>query len=341
MAYLGSDYQYGIPGRIGVLLVNLGTPEAPSTAAVRRYLAEFLWDPRVVEIPRPLWWLILHGIVLPLRPRKSAAAYQKIWSQQGSPLLVHSKRISQTLSQQLQSDGHSRLMVNLAMRYGTPAIKKVLLDMQKQLLRHLLILPLFPQYSATTTASVFDKVASVLKTWRWQPEIRYVNHYYDDLSYIHACAKQIHAYRTAHGIGDKLLLSFHGLPQRNLLRGDPYYYQCHTSARLIAQTLSLRKEEYKICFQSRFGRAAWLQPYTDQTLRELAQQGVRTVDVFCPGFAADCLETLEEIALQANDIFKQAGGAQLRYIAALNDSTPHIKCLAKLIEKNTQGWEGS
>lgn len=339
MNYLGVNYQYGVPGQNGILLINLGTPESPTTTAVRRYLAEFLWDPRVVEIPRPLWWLILHCLILPLRPRKSAAAYKKIWLAQGSPLLINSERISQALTHYLKNNNNQHFIISLAMRYGSPAIEEVLVKMQKQSLRRLLILPLFPQYSATTTASAFDEVTRVLKTWRWQPEIRYINHYHDDASYINACAECIRMFRAEHGSGDKLLLSFHGLPKRNLSRGDPYYYQCHISAKLIAQALSLRENDYSVCFQSRFGRAEWLQPYTDETLRELALQGVRTIDVFCPGFPADCLETLEEIALQGSDIFKQAGGSNLRYIPALNDSASHIESLAKLIKRNVQGWD--
>ena len=338
MTYIGDKhYRHGSVESTGVLVVNLGTPSAPTPSAVRRYLAEFLSDPRVVEIPRPLWWLILHLLVLPFRPRKSAEAYAKIWLPEGSPLLVHSERLSLRVSQSLQ-DEQPNLILRFAMRYGQPSIKEALNEMREKSVRRLLILPLFPQYSATTTASVFDKVAQILSTWRWQPEIRYINHYHKHPLYISACAEQISKFRSRHGSGDILMFSFHGLPKRNLIEGDPYHCQCYTTARLIAQALSLKDHEYKLCFQSRFGRAEWLQPYTEQTLRELAEQGMRTVDVFCPGFSVDCLETLEEIAMRGGDVFKQAGGLHLRYISALNDSQSHIECIKDLILKNITGW---
>jgi len=336
--YLGDkDYQHGSVELTGILVVNLGTPEAPTTAAVRRYLADFLSDPRVVEIPRPLWWLILHLLVLPLRPRKSAAAYEKVWLPEGSPLLVHSERLSSKVLHRLKNE-HQNLTLKLAMRYDKPSIEDILNEMKEESVRRLLILPLFPQYSATTTASVFDKVAQILSTWRWQPEVRYVNHYHKHPLYISACSNQIREFRKQHGAGDRLVFSFHGLPKRNLLQGDPYHCQCHATARLIAQDLSLKEHEYKLCFQSRFGRAEWLQPYTEPTLVKLAEQGVSTVDVFCPGFAVDCLETLEEIAMQAGDAFKGAGGAHLRYIPALNDGDSHVECIKELILKHITGW---
>ena len=338
MSYFGNkEYRHGSIASTGILLVNLGTPDAPTTTAVRRYLAEFLSDPRVVEIPRLLWWLLLHFLVLPLRPRKSAQAYAKIWLPEGSPLLVYSNRLSQSVSQVLR-DEHPNLVVMLAMRYGQPSIKEALDKMREKSVQHLLLLPLFPQYSATTTASAFDEVARILSTWRWQPELRYVNHYHKNPSYISACAEQINSFREQHGCGDLLMFSFHGLPERNLLEGDPYHCQCYATARLIAQALSLNEHEYKLCFQSRFGRAKWLQPYTEQTLCELARQGVRRVDVFCPGFSVDCLETLEEIAIRGRDVFEQAGGLQLHYIPALNDSQSHVESIKNLILSNIEGW---
>ena len=338
MGYLANkDYQHGTNPSTGILLVNLGTPEAPTTAAVRRYLAEFLSDPRVVEIPRPLWWLILHLLVLPLRPRKSAAAYAKIWLSEGSPLLIYSKRLSLEVSQKLQNK-HQGTIVKLAMRYGKPAIREMLNEMRKKSVQRLLLLPMFPQYSATTTASVFDEVARILSAWRWQPELRYINHYHKHSSYISACAEQIRSFRNQHDCGDLLLLSFHGLPKRNLLEGDPYHCQCHATTRLIAQTLSLNEHEYKLCFQSRFGRAEWLQPYTEPTLCELAKQGVKTIDVFCPGFSVDCLETLEEIAIRGREVFIDAGGLELRYIPALNDNQLHVESITNLISRNIENW---
>ena len=338
MKYIGNkDYQHGSVGSTGILFVNLGTPEAPTTPAVRRYLGEFLSDPRIVEIPRPLWWLILHLFVLPFRPRKSAEAYAKVWLPEGSPLFVHSNRLSLDVAQQLQ-DEHQNLVVKLAMRYGKPAIEEVLDEMKAESVQRLLILPLFPQYSATTTASVFDEVARVLRTWRWQPELRYVSHYHKQPLYISACAEQIRSFREQHGCGDLLLFSFHGLPKRNLLEGDPYHCQCHATTRLITQALSLSEKQYRLCFQSQFGRAEWLQPYTEQTLGELAKQGVKTIDVFCPGFAADCLETLEEIAIRGQEVFVEAGGLELRYIPALNNNKSHIESIKSVISKNIENW---
>ena len=338
MSYLANkDYQHGTNPSTGILLVNLGTPEAPTTVAVRRYLAEFLSDPRVVEIPRPLWWLILHLFVLPFRPRKSAEAYAKVWLSEGSPLLVYSNRLSLEISQKLQ-DEHQGTIVKLAMRYGKPAIEEVLNEMREKSVQRLLILPMFPQYSATTTASVFDEIARILSTWRWQPELRYINHYHKHPLYVHACAEQIRSFRNQHGSGDLLLFSFHGLPKRNLLEGDPYHCQCHATTRLIVQALSLSEHEYKLCFQSRFGRAEWLQPYTEPTLRELAKQGVKTIDVFCPGFSVDCLETLEEIAIRGQEVFIEAGGLELRYIPALNDNQSHVESIINLISRNIENW---
>ncbi len=338
MGYLtNKDYRHGTVASTGILLVNLGTPEAPTTAAVRRYLAEFLSDPRVVEIPRSIWWLILHLFVLPLRPRKSAEAYATVWLPEGSPLFIHSNRLSLKVAQKLK-DEQQNLVVKLAMRYGKPAIEEALDEMREKSVQRLLILPLFPQYSATTTASVFDKVARILSTWRWQPELRYINHYHKHPLYISACAEQIRSFRKQHGCGDLLFFSFHGLPKRNLLEGDPYHCQCHATTRLITKALSLSENEYKLCFQSRFGRAEWLQPYTEPTLSELAKQGVKTIDVFCPGFSADCLETLEEIAIRAREVFIEAGGSELRYIPALNDSVLHIETIKNLILKNIENW---
>ena len=338
MKYLGNkDYLHGSVGSTGILFANLGTPEAPTTPAVRRYLGEFLSDPRIVEIPRPLWWLILHLFVLPFRPRKSAEAYEKVWLPEGSPLFVHSSRLSLDVAQKLQNK-HQNLVVKLAMRYGKPAIEEVLDEMRAESVQRLLIVPLFPQYSATTTASVFDEVARILRTWRWQPELRYVSHYHKQPLYISACAEQIRSFRDQHGCGDLLLFSFHGLPKRNLLEGDPYHCQCHATTRLITQALSLNEQEYKLCFQSQFGRAEWLQPYTEQTLGELAKQGVKTIDVFCPGFAADCLETLEEIAIRGQEVFVEAGGLELRYIPALNNSRLHIESITNLILRNIENW---
>lgn len=333
------DFRHGTAQRAGVLLVNLGTPDAPSRGALRRYLREFLWDPRVVEFPRPLWWLILNLIILNLRPARSAKAYQKIWTETGSPLLTISQRQSDALDTELQGRLPRReVQVALGMRYGNPSIAAGLNALRRSGVRRLLVLPLYPQYSATTTASVFDAVADVLKTWRWLPELRMIAHYADNAAYIQAIATRIAQAWEQQGRGDIVLFSFHGIPQRYLLKGDPYHCQCQKTACLIAAALGLGVDQWQCCFQSRFGREQWLQPYTEQVLQELAAKGVGSIDVFCPGFAADCLETLEEIAIANRALYLQAGGKQFNYIPALNDMPEHIEALSDLVIHHLQGW---
>ena len=333
------EYRHGAAARIGVLLVNLGTPKAPTPAAVRRYLKEFLSDPRVVELPRALWWVALRLLVLPLRPRRAAAAYAKIWSPQGSPLLANTTALARAVHARVQDAGWPQVSVAAAMRYGEPNIAAELERLHRANVHRLLVVPLFPQYSATTTAAVFDATADTLRRRRRLPETRFVNSYHDDPGYVAACARRIREFRAEHGAGDKLLLSFHGLPKRNLLQGDPYHCQCRKTARLIAEALALAEQDWLICFQSRFGRAEWLKPYTDDTLRELARRNTAQVDVFCPGFAVDCLETLEEIALQNRELFESEGGGELRYIPALNDAPEHADFLARLVVRHLGGWE--
>lgn len=338
-AYEGeSDYRHGMPECLGVLLTNLGSPDAPTPAAVRRYLAEFLWDPRVVEIPRPLWWLILHGVVLPTRPKRSAHAYQRIWWEEGSPLLVISRRQAAAVQQALEQACSGPVRVALAMRYGTPSIAAGLKQLRDAGARRIVVLPLYPQYSGATTASSFDAVSAVLRRWRWVPELRFVSHYHDEPAYIESLARSIEESWAQNGRGDRLLFSFHGMPKRTLLLGDPYHCQCHKTARLVAERLQLADGEWRLSFQSRFGRAEWLQPYTDKTLVSWAQQGVRHIDVACPGFSADCLETLEEIAMLNKDAFLEAGGQRLHYIPALNDRPDHVAALVKLVMRHAQGW---
>ncbi len=320
--------------RIGILLVNLGTPDAPQAGAIRRYLRSFLWDPRVVEIPRALWWMILNLVILPLRPRKLVHSYASIWTPQGSPLLAIGRNLQQALQQRL---GESAA-VELAMRYGSPGIDTGIAALRERGANKLLVLPLYPQYSATTTASVFDAVYAVLREQRWPPELRTINSYHDRPDYIDALAASVRRHWDTHGRGDLLMMSFHSIPLRCLELGDPYYCHCRKTARLLAEALSLGPEQYRISFQSRVGRAKWLQPYTDKTVVELAHDGVRTLDVICPGFAADCLETLEEIALRYAQDFKQAGGQQLRYIPALNDQAAHVDALLSLVQQYLQGW---
>ena len=332
------DYRHDSTESLGVLLVNLGSPDAPTTKAVRRYLAEFLWDPRVVEIPRLPWWLILHGVVLRLRPRRSAHAYRRVWTDEGSPLLVISRGQAHALQQALTSRYGDRVKVALAMRYGSPSIQEGLAHLREAHARRILILPLYPQYSAATTATVFDAVADELKTWRWLPELRFISHYHDDEGYLTALVNSIRESWEQHGQAERLLFSFHGMPKRTLLAGDPYHCHCQKTARLVAERLGLPAGRWQVAFQSRFGRAEWLQPYTDKTLRQWAHAGVKQVDVVCPGFAADCLETLEEIAMLNKKAFLGAGGTSLRYVPALNERVDHIEALVSLIETHIQGW---
>lgn len=324
---------------LGVLLANLGTPDAPTPQALRRYLAQFLSDPRVIELPRALWKPILHGIVLRTRPKRSATAYAKIWTSEGSPLLVITRRQAARLQAALDTAVPGPVAVEAAMRYGAPSIGEAMEKLRAAGARRLLVIPLYPQYSATTTASTLDAVGAQLRRWRWQPEIRTINGYHDDHGYIEALAGRVRAHWEEHGRGERLILSFHGIPRRYFLAGDPYHCFCHKTARLLAQALRLDEDEWQVTFQSRFGKAPWLRPYTDATLKGLARSGVRNVDIICPGFAADCLETLEEIAKQNREWFIEAGGSELRYIPALNDDEAHIGAMATLVHRHIQGWE--
>ncbi|MDX1803409.1 MAG: ferrochelatase [Alcanivorax sp.] len=340
MAYNGQqDYDHRRPLRLGVLITNLGTPDAPTTSALRRYLKEFLSDPRVVEVPRLLWFFILRLVILVIRPPRSAKSYRKVWTEQGSPLLLHTRDQADGLRQRLQAQYGDDVVVEFAMRYGQPSIASVLQKMERQGVRRLLVLPLYPQYSASTSASTFDALAADFTHRRWLPDLRFVSHYPDYWPYIDAMARHIEAYWSRHGRADKLLLSFHGVPKRYLLNGDPYFCECHQSARLLAERLGLHEGEWLVTFQSRFGREEWLQPYTDHTLKALPQEGVKNVQVFCPGFSADCLETLEEIDQENRGYFLEAGGEQFAYIPALNAEPVHLEALTQLVEDNLQGWE--
>ncbi len=330
-------YHHGQAARTAVLLVNLGTPEAPTAAAVRTYLKEFLSDPRVVEIPRVLWWLILNGIILNTRPRKSAEKYAQVWTVEGSPLLVHTKRQAAAL-QVAFSDGD--VLVEYAMRYGNPSIASVVAHLKEQGVTRILAMPLYPQYSASTTATVFDALFATLARIRNQPEIRTVRSFHDHPAYIAALAANVEEYWAAHGRPDKLLMSFHGVPRYTLDKGDPYHCECRKTARLLAEALALQDGQYVVTFQSRFGRAEWLQPYTAATLEELGKQGLGRLDVVCPGFVSDCLETLEEIALEGKATFLSAGGGDYRYIPALNDHRRWIAGLAEIVREHLAGWPG-
>jgi len=316
--------------RCAVLLVNLGTPAAPTPAAVRKYLAEFLMDPRVVEIPRPVWWLILHGIILRVRPRKSAHAYASIWTPEGSPLLVYSRRLTDAVRRELAEQLGAEVVVELAMRYGQPSIAGQLEALRAQGCERFLVLPLYPQYAASTTATAFDAVADTFKRWRAVPELRFVRDYHDHPRYIAAVADSIERHWREHGRSGFLLFSFHGLPERSRELGDPYDQHCQTTTRLIVERLGLQEGAWQLVFQSRFGPAKWLQPYCVEVLKELPSRGVKAVDVVCPGFAVDCLETLEEIAITNKEVFMQAGGESYRMIPALNDGPEHAKLLADI-----------
>ena len=332
------QYSHNNPQRIGVLLVNLGTPEAATPAAVRKYLAEFLSDPRIVELPRLLWWLVLHGVLLRIRPRKVAKTYASIWSEEGSPLLAIGRRQARAVQQELDILHPDVFDVQLAMRYGTPSIRSSLDVFRLQACRQVIVLPLFPQYSATTSASVIDEVGRCLRDWRLVPELRTVMNYHDDERYIEALASSIETFWSDKNRKQRLLMSFHGIPQRYVNAGDTYYCECSKTARLLAERLALKEGEWQLLFQSRFGREPWLQPYLDKTLEKLPEGGVRSVDVVCPGFSADCLETLEEVAIENRDIFIESGGREFDYIPALNDSEGHIGMLAGLIEEHSRGW---
>jgi protoporphyrin/coproporphyrin ferrochelatase len=330
-------FRHGSAPRTAVLLCNLGTPDAPTPAAVRRYLAEFLSDPRVVEIPRVLWLLILHGVILRTRPAKSAKKYASIWTPEGSPLKLWTEKQSKLLAGYLGERGHA-VTVRYAMRYGNPSIASVLDELKAQGTTRVLILPLYPQYSATTTASVNDAVYQWAQRTRLLPELRFVNRYHDDDGYIGALAKRVQDHWQANGRGEKLVLSFHGVPKRTLALGDPYHCECLKTARLLGERLGVRDGEMRVTFQSRLGRAEWLQPYTEPTLIALAQQGVKRVDVLCPGFTSDCLETLEEIDQEAREAFLHAGGETFHHVPCLNDQHEWIDALSAIAIRHLQGW---
>ncbi len=339
MRYKGeANFRHDQPERLGVLVTNLGTPDAPTAPALRRYLAEFLADPRVVEVPKLVWWFILHGIILRLRPRKSAAAYRKVWQPEGSPLLTHTAAQCEGIRKALQARYGKNVVVAFAMRYGNPAIPKVLDELAAQGVRKLLVLPLYPQYSASTSASTFDAIARDFMKRRWLPDFRFISHYPDYPPYIEAMAKRIEHHWAEHGRHQKLVLSYHGVPMKYLKKGDPYHCECHKTSRLLANRLGLDKDQYMTTFQSRFGAEEWLKPYTDETLKSLPDQGVESIDVFCPGFSSDCLETIEEINEENRHYFMEAGGKGFSYIPALNDSPAHIEALVKLVEDNLHGW---
>ncbi len=339
MKYTGTPgFSHQQADKIGVLITNLGTPQAPTKQALRPYLKEFLSDPRVVEVPRLLWWFILNGVILNIRPKRSAEAYKTVWTDKGSPLMFHTQAQAEALRQRLQDEYGENLLVDFAMRYGQPSVSTALDNMLNQGVRKVVVLPLYPQYSGSTSGSTFDAIAKDFTQRRWLPELRFVNQYCDYSPYIQAVADKIRAHWQQYGRADKLILSYHGIPKRYLLNGDPYHCQCYKTSRLIAENLGLNEQEYQTTFQSRFGREEWLKPYTDETLKALPGAGVKSVQVVCPGFSADCLETIEEIGEENREYFIEAGGERYEYIEALNADPQHIDALLGLIKQNLQGW---
>lgn len=333
-----TDFKHDEPEALGVLLVNLGTPDAPEVPAVRRYLAEFLSDPRVIELPRLLWLLILNLVLLRVRPPRTAAAYQEVWSAHGSPLLSMSRRQVAAFQPMLDRAFAGPVKVQLAMRYGHPSIPDGLEALNHLNARRVLVLPLYPQYSAPTTASVFDAVTRELTKWRRIPEMRFVNQYHDEPTYIEAIAQSIRDHWATHGEPDRLLFSFHGIPQSYFMKGDPYFCQCQKTTRLVVEALQLPQERWAISFQSRVGTQEWLNPYTDELLTQWGEEGAGTVHVVCPGFSVDCLETLEEVAIRYKEVYLGAGGKGYDYIPALNDSARHIEMMVELVRRHAAGW---
>jgi ferrochelatase len=332
-------YTHGTAPKVGILLANLGTPDAPTPAAVRRYLKQFLSDRRVVEIPRLIWWCILNIIILNVRPRKSAAKYALIWTAEGSPLLVFTHRQAEQLQAELSARFAAPIAVEVGMSYGNPSIASALEKLKEQHCDRILVLPLYPQYAASSTAPVFDAVWAALTHIRNLPEIRTVRSYHDHPAYIEALAESVRQHWAQHGQAQKLMMSFHGVPQYTLDKGDPYFCLCHKTGRLLAEALELNQDQYLVSFQSRFGAVEWVKPYTAPTLVEWGKQGINSVDVICPGFAADCLETLEEIALKCKAEFLNAGGKTFHYIPALNASPPAIAALTEIALQHLQGWD--
>lgn len=331
--YAGQSKEiHDLTTKTGVLLTNLGTPDSPTTGALRRYLAEFLSDPRVVEIPRLIWFVILHGIILRVRPKKSAKLYETVWTDEGSPLLVISKQQKAKVEKVLTEKYGDNVMVDVAMRYGKPSIGDALENFQKNGVNNIIVLPLYPQYAGPTIGATFDAVFNKIKKWRWIPSIHFQSGYHDKPLYIKALAASINSYIAEHGKPDKLVFSYHGMPKLFLEQGDPYYCFSHKTTRLVVEELGLSKDDYIMTFQSRFGKAEWLKPYTDETLAKLAEDGNKHVAIISPAFSADCLETLEELVHENKEVFIDAGGEKYHYIPALNDDDAHIDVMLELIE---------
>ncbi|BCW92539.1 ferrochelatase [Thermoanaerobaculum aquaticum] len=331
-------FTHSQPEGLGVLLINLGTPEAPTPSALRRYLREFLSDRRVVELPRWRWWPILHLFVLTTRPRRSAALYRRIWWEEGSPLLVIGRRQAQGLQALLRERWGPQVWVRLAMRYGNPSIRQGLRELSSLGCRRVLLFPLYPQYASATTGSSLEVAFRELARWRWVPEVRVVASYHDHPAYVKALANSVRESWQREAPGEKLLFSFHGIPLAAFLAGDPYFCHCQKTARLVAEELELPRDRWEVAFQSKFGRDPWLEPATIELVSQWGRQGLSSLDVLCPGFAADCLETLEEIAMTNREAFLHAGGGRFRYIPALNDRPDHLQALSEIASGHMAGW---
>ncbi len=323
---------------VGVLLAQLGTPEAPTATALRPYLKQFLSDPRVIEQPRLKWWLILRLFVLTRRPAASARLYANVWTDEGSPLLVISRRIAESVSRRLAGEIGTPTRVALGMTYGEPSTASALRRLRAEGCRRILVFPLYSRYASSSTGATFDAVMRELTSWRWVPELRTLQGFHDEPAYIRALAASVRELWSKDGEPELLVTSYHGIPKRYFLNGDPYHCQCHKTSRLLAEELSLPAERYEVTFQSRLGREEWLQPYTDLRLEELARSGVKRVDVICPGFSVDCLETLDEIGREAREVFLAAGGERFRFIPCLNDRPEQIDLYVDLIRRNLAGW---
>jgi ferrochelatase len=334
MQYQGqTKYEHKGPSpRRGVILCNLGTPDAPQTPELRRYLKEFLSDPRVVEVPRLLWWMILNLIILRIRPRRSAKLYRSVWTEGGSPLMVHSQAQVDGVQKVITKKYGDEVPVVLGMRYGNPSIESAIQKLTDMNVRNITVLPLYPQYSGATTGSTFDAIAKKLTKLRWVPELHFIGGYQQSEGYIDAICKSISKHTKAHGQPDKLMFSYHGTPERYLKKGDPYHCFCHQTTRLVRERMGLDEDQVMTTFQSRFGREPWLQPYTDKTLEALPGEGAKHIAVICPGFSSDCLETIEEINMEGRESFMEAGGEHFHYIPCLNSDPAHIKALAKIVD---------
>ena len=338
MKYEGEkNYNHGKKEKIGILITNIGTPDKPNKEALKTYLKEFLSDPRVIEIPRLIWQAILRLIILNLRPQKSAKLYKSIWKKEGGPLLVMLQKQKKGIQKILRKNSKN-LEIEIGMRYGNPSIKLGLERLKSKSCRKILVLPLYPQYCAATTGSTFDKVTEILRKWRWIPEIRFVNNYFEESMYIECLIKSIKESWKKFGKAQKLIFSYHGVPKKYLLKGDPYYCFCQKTTRLVAEKMKLKKKDYITTFQSRFGPGEWLQPYTDKTLEELPKKGIKKIHILSPGFSSDCLETLEELEVQNKENFLSSGGERYNYIKCLNDDPQHLKMLGFLILNHIKGW---